>query len=357
MRIAFMSWRDLANEDAGGSEVFVDRLAVGMMALGHEVTLLCGGPVGKRPYRVIDLGGTFSQYLRAPFLHHRTVRDWDLLVDTENGIPYFSPLWRRKAILAFVHHVHTDQWSQRFGPVMQAVGRTAEEFVMPRVYRRIPFVVPSLSTASSLEKIGVDPKRVSVLSPGVDPPAVSGVERSKVPLFVCAGRLMPHKRIDLLLRVWEGVRPVVGGKLVVMGEGPELAGLEKLAGDGVEFVGWVDEEEKWRLLSQAWALVHPSHHEGWGIVIVEAAQVGTPSLGFRVPGVQDAIVDGVTGVLVDNEDEFAGRWIQLAQDAELREHMADAARQHATNFGWDRVTQDFEGIATEAVEWARKGGR
>ena len=352
-----MSWRDLANDLAGGSEVLIDRLAVGMMDLGHEVMLLCGGPVAERPYPVVDLGGTLSQYLRAPFLHHRNARDWDLLVDVENGIPYFSPLWRRKPVLAFVNHVHTDQWGQRFGPVLSAVGRTAEEVVMPRVYRRVPFLAISASTAESLVQIGVDAERISVLNPGVDLPAIGGVERSTEPLFVCAGRLVPHKRIDLLLRVWERVRPVVGGRLVVIGDGPELEPLRDLAGDGVEFAGWVDEEEKWRLLGHAWALIHPSHHEGWGIVIIEAAAVGTPSIGFRVPGVRDAIIDGDTGFLVDSEAELAKQWIQLAEDGELRGRLSAAGRIHASKFGWDDVVREFEGIATAAVASGRTGTR
>lgn len=356
MRIAFMSWRDLANDMAGGSEVLIDRLATGMMDRGHEVTLLCGGPVGPRRYPVVELGGTLTQYLRAPLVHHRTVRAWDLLVDTENGIPYFSPLWRRKAVLAFVNHVHTDQWDQRFGPVLSGVGRIAEEIVMPRVYRRVPFLAISASTARSLEEIGVDPGQISILNPGVDLPAVREVGRAAEPLFVCVGRLVPHKRVDLLLSAWEIVRPVTGGKLVIIGDGPEIEHLRQLAGDGVEFVGWVDEEEKWRLLSQAWALVHPSHHEGWGIVIIEAASVGTPSIGFRVPGVRDAIVDGVTGSLVDSEPELVDQWIRLVRDDELRARMGAAARKHATSFEWNGVVEEFEAIAIAAAS-APRGGR
>lgn len=236
MRIAFISWRDLANELAGGSEVFVDRLAVGLLGLGHEVTVLCGGPVGPRPYPVIDLGGTFSQYVRAPFSHHKAVRDWDLLVDIENGLPYFSPLWRRKPILAWVHHVHSEQWRQRFPLPLAAAGRFAESEIMPLVYRRVPFLAVSDSTASSLEAFGIDRSRIHVLPPGVDPPTTVS-ERSVEPLFACAGRLMPHKRVDLLLRVWQQVRPAVGGRLVVIGDGPERHVLEALAGEGVEIRG------------------------------------------------------------------------------------------------------------------------
>jgi glycosyltransferase involved in cell wall biosynthesis len=348
VRIAFVSWRDLANDLAGGSEVLIDRLAVELLALGHEVTLLCGGPVGERAYPVIDLGGTFSQYLRAP-VAHRAVRDWDLLVDVENGLPYFSPLWRRKAILACVLHIHSDQWEQRFPAPVAAVGRFTEAKVMPLVYRRVPFLAISESTADSLVGIGVDRRRIHVLPPGVDTPSTTVGARSPEPMFVSVGRLMPHKRIDVLLRAWEQVRPITGGRLVVIGDGPERDRLEAMAGAGVEFVGKVDEDEKWQLLGGAWALVHTAQHEGWGIVITEAATVGTPALGFDVPGVKDAVVDGVTGVLAGSEAELVKRWIEFTQSEPLRTRLSAGARRHAATFGWDRVAADFATIAAEVV--------
>jgi glycosyltransferase involved in cell wall biosynthesis len=344
-----LSWRDLANPLGGGSEVFIDRLAVELMGMGHEVAHLCGGPVAGRAYPVIDLGGTFTQYARAPLAHHRTVRDWDLLVDTENGLPYFSPLWRKKPILALVHHVHSDQWDQRFSPALAALGRITEAKVMPRVYRRVPFVANSASTASALADIGIEPGRIHIVHPGVDPPTVSGVPRSDQPLFVCAGRLMPHKRLDLLLRVWDRVHPVVGGRLIVIGDGPERASLEAVAGNGVEFAGRVDETSKWRLLGQAWGLVHSAQHEGWGIVITEAAQVGTPAIGFKVPGVKDAIVDGESGILVESEDDLVREWIAFAGSPERRRHLSAGARRHAALFGWNKIARDFEAVAVRVV--------
>jgi glycosyltransferase involved in cell wall biosynthesis len=352
MRIAFMSWRDLDNELAGGSEVFIDRLAVALLGMGHEVVHLCGGPVGERPYPVIDMGGTFAQYARAPFVHHRVARDWDLLVDTENGLPYFSPLWRRKPILACVYHVHSTQWEERFSPQLAAVGRFAESKIMPLVYRRVQFMTISGSSAEALEAIGVDRSRIQVLQIGVDPPSVIVGERSVEPLFVCLGRLVPYKRVEVLLRIWEQVRPVIGGQLIVIGDGPRRASLEVLAGDGVVFAGRVDEDEKWRLLGRAWALVHPAHHEGWGIVILEAAEVGTPALGFNVPGVKDAIVDGVTGILVDSEADLARQWIELANDSSWRDRLSEGARRHGSNFGWDQVARDFLVIANSAIRSA-----
>jgi glycosyltransferase involved in cell wall biosynthesis len=185
---------------------------------------------------------------------------------------------------------------------------------------------------------------------GVDEP---DAVRSPTPLFVVLGRLVPHKRVDLLLRAWRVVQPIVGGELVVVGDGPERASLETLAGPGVTFAGHVSEEEKWRLLRRAWLLVHGAHHEGWGIAVVEAAACGTPALAFDVPGVRDAVVDGKTGVLVDFEAELTAAWVQLAADSEWRERLGAAARDRAATLSWDAAVTQFLAVADEALGAAR----
>jgi glycosyltransferase involved in cell wall biosynthesis len=351
MRVLFLTWRDLAHPQAGGSEVLVDRLALGLMERGHEPAVLCGGPIAPRPYPVVDAGGTYSQYLRAPFAYRRHFSDVDLVVDVENGIPFFSPLWRREPVLCLVHHVHEDQWAMRFpGPVAR-LGRVLEGRAMPAVYGHSLFLAVSESTRRALVDIGVPGEHIRVMTEGVDIEAIDvpTVERSATPLFVVLGRLVPHKRVDLLLRAWRVVQPIVGGELVIIGDGPERPYLETLQGPGVTFAGHVSEEEKWRLLRSAWLLVHGAHHEGWGIAVVEAAACGTPALAFDVPGVRDAVVDGQTGVLVDFEPELSAAWVHLTQDAEWRTSLGAAARRRAGELSWDATVAQFLAVADEAL--------
>ncbi len=349
MKITFLSWRDLANPLAGGSEVFIDRLALSLMELGHEVQLLCGGPVERRPYRVVETGGTYSQYLKSPLAYRRVASDADLLVDTENGIPFFSPLWRKQPVVALVHHVHSEQWADRFPAPVAAIGRFLEGTAMPWAYRRTPFLAVSESTAADLESLGIESSRISILHQGVDQPPPSPIAKAPEPLFVCLGRLMPHKRVDVVLRAWERVRPQTGGRLVIVGDGPERSSLEGIAGEGVEFLGRADDETKWELLRSAWLLVHPAHHEGWGIVIMEAAEAATPSLGFDVPGVRDAIVDGKTGLLAATEEEFVASWVAVGTTASLREGLSQAAKVRAAGFEWPGVAARFVEYAQDIV--------
>jgi glycosyltransferase involved in cell wall biosynthesis len=352
VRVLFVTWRDLAHPQAGGSEVLIDRLARGLVERGHRAAVLCGGPVGRRPYPIFDAGGTYSQYLRAPLAYRRHFLDADLVVDVENGIPFFSPLWRRKPVLCLVHHVHQDQWGTRFPLPVAKLGWLLEKRLMPAVYARGLFLAVSDSTRAALTAIGVPPARIRVITEGVDA-RDAGIERSRTPLFVVLGRLVPHKRVDLVLRAWSKVQPLIGGELVVIGDGPERAALEAIAGPGVTFAGHVTEDEKWRLLGHSWFLVHGAHHEGWGIGVVEAAASGTPALAFDVPGVRDAVVDETTGLLVRTEIELAGAWLALATDEARRQQLGDAARVRARSLTWDATVTQFIGVADEALDMFR----
>ena len=155
LRIGFAAWRDLAHPQAGGSEVLLDRLARGCLVRGHDVRLMCGGPVGVRPYPVEDLGGEFTQYLRAPIAYARKMRDRDVFVDVSNGIPFFAPLWRRRPVVCLVHHIHAAQWRLRFAPPVSSVGWALERRGVPLVYRRARFIAVSPSTAVGLEGLGI----------------------------------------------------------------------------------------------------------------------------------------------------------------------------------------------------------
>ncbi len=313
MNILIVTWRDLAHPLAGGSEVFVDRLAEGLLLKGNHVVVVCGRPTTTHRYPVVDGGGTYTQYLRAPIVCKKKFADFDLVVDVENGIPFFSPLWWRNAIICLVHHVHTEQWRDRFPLPIATLAAKVESKVMPLVYRKTMMVAVSDSTKQALIDIGIEPSCIRVVHNGVDIPAIV-YSKSQEPQFLVLGRLVPHKRVDLILNVWEQVRPVVGGKLIIAGEGPEMEHLKSTATAGVELLGRVDQTTKERLLQESWFLVHAAHHEGWGLVIMEAAAAGTPSLAITAPGVQDAVIDGVTGVLAPDADHMAREWILLAKE-------------------------------------------
>ena len=352
--VLFIAWRDLANPRAGGSEVLVDRLAEGMIARGDRVTLLCGGPANAHCYRVVRNGGTYTQFLRAPLAYWRHLRDADLVVEVCNGMPFFTPLWCRRPTICLVNHMHTELWGLRFPAPVAAAGRLVEGRLMPRAHRDNLFLTVSNSTADSLRQIGVGEHRIRQICNGVVQPDPQA-PRSPEPMFLALGRLAEYKRVDLLLKLWQRVRPVVGGTLVIAGDGPERSRIEAMAGPGVVITGRVTEEEKHRLLCAAWLLLHPALIEGWGIVVAEAAIRGTPAVGFDVPGLRDSVVNGQTGLLVRSEGEFASAWASLALNHQAREAMGVAAQARAERLHWSLAIEGFAEVADEALARAASG--
>jgi glycosyltransferase involved in cell wall biosynthesis len=241
------------------------------------------------------------------------------------------------------------------GPLAPAarIGRRLEHWALAGAQRRNLLVAVSPSTAHALRAIGVERERIRVVHNGVEEPGPLA-ERSPEPLFLAMGRLVEYKRIDLLLRLWERVRPVTGGRLVIVGDGPERERLQQLAGPGVEFAGHVTEAEKHRLLCAAWLLLHPSAVEGWGLVVTEAAVRETPAIAFDVPGLRDSVVDGETGVLARGESSFAAAWCTLALSTHRRTLMGKSARDRAAQFRWNNTVRQFRAVATEAATtWRR----
>lgn len=355
MRIRINSWRDTDHLKAGGSELVIDQYATGLSARGHDVCVRAGeGGKVDHPYRVENGGGTYSQYLLSPFHHLARGRDADVVLDNINGVGFYSPLYTNKPVVALIHHIHDEQWPMFYGPLVARGGSLQEHLLMPRAYRHSLIMTPSISIHDELVAMGFRadhlrhvPHRPELAVSGCET-ASQTVHRDQQPLFVAAGRLAAGKRIDLLLRLWEDVRPVTGGRLVIIGDGPDRAALEAAAGDGVEFVGFVSEAEKSKWFHRAWVLVHSAAREGWGLVISEAGLARTPSLGFNVPGVREAIVHEQTGRLATKEVDFVSQWIELAHDPILRQRLGAGAHDFATAM----LNADHVGLVEEILHEA-----
>ena len=133
------------------------------------------------------------------------------------------------------------------------------------------------------------------------------------------------------------------------GDGPERARLERLAhAEGVErfvrFPGAVPDAEKWRVFAACDLHVMPSIQagsmiEGFGMVFLEAAAAGKPSICGRTGGQLEAVGDGITGIAVDGTSvaELAQAIRRLAHDPALRSSMGAAALERAAAHDWSQV--------------------
>ncbi len=289
----------------------------------------------------------------------------DVVVETQNGVPYLAALWAgRTTHLVLVHHVHREQWPVVFGPLMARLGWFIESRVAPVVNRRRPYVAVSEVTRDELAELGVDRTRVRVVHNGAIPPPPHDVRRSPEPQLLVLGRLVPHKRVEVALEVLARLRgEFPTARLVVAGRGwweeQVRAEVGRLGlADVVDLVGFVSAAERHRLLASSWVSLVPSVKEGWGLVVVEAGMHGTPTIAFAgTGGITESIVDGETGYLAAADDvaDFTDLTRRLLLDGAERDRLGKAAEELASGFTWQRTVDRFDEAIGPQWPGARAG--
>lgn len=366
LRVLYLSWRDRENPEAGGAETFTERTSEVLTQAGHEVTIFTASFPGASPrtqhgdVSVIRRGSKFSVYLHGMWHVLRHGRGYDVILDVQNGVPFWAPLVAKVPVINIVHHVHRDQWGAVFGPRIARLGWFLESKVAPRVYRDSRYVTVSKSTRSELEELGVDPRRVDLVYSGNDRPAdldgYAHLERTETPTMLFLGRLVPHKHVEQavdILASRAATHPDL--ELHVVGGGYWEAAIADHAralgvADRVHLHGFVEESLKHELLARAWLVVMPSHKEGWGLTIVEAGLHATPAVAYSFAGgPSESIVHGRTGLLADSAGEFEEHVITLVDDAALRRDLGRTARLYASSFDWVRAGHRLESVVRSVL--------
>lgn len=356
-RILIFNWRDLRHVFAGGAELYIEELARAWVREGNQVTLFCGND-GHSPrsetiegVEIIRRGGFYLVYLWAFVYYFLRFRGrYDVIVDCQNGIPFFTPLYAKETVYCLMHHVHQEVFRRSLWKPLAVFASFLEKGLMPLVYRDTKFITVSGSSKQEMEEIGLGRAGIEIVNPGVHIGKLSAGEKTPQPTILYLGRLKAYKSVDVLLRAFRLVlekRPEA--TLVIAGGGEEESYLKRLAADlrlsdsKVQFLGRVSEENKVKLLQSSWVLVNPSFMEGWGIVIIEANACGTPVVASDIPGLRDSVRNDSTGYLVEYGDSpaFAERILTIIRDAELRETMAHRGRTWAESFDWQKSSAKF----------------
>jgi glycosyltransferase involved in cell wall biosynthesis len=287
---------------------------------------------------VLYVGGAFGI---GPLSRRRLGRP-GVIVDVGNGLPFLSPLYARVPVIELVHHVHREQWPVVMGPRLARFGWWVESWLAPRVYRRCHYVTVSQATRDELVALGIDDERITIVHNGTPEVVGAPMPRDSGPSLVALSRLVPHKRVEFALRAVAALADELPGlTLTVAGQGwwePALRQLTDELGiaDRVRFLGFVDEPTKHELFCRAWLALTPSLKEGWGLTIVEAGARGTPTVAMAgAGGVAEAIVDGESGLIAADEEQFIQFVGDLLRDDVRREAMGVAATKHAATFSWE----------------------
>jgi len=355
-RVLVLNWRDVDHPQAGGAEQYMHQISRRWLDEGVDVSWLAGRGAAQAPEALIDgikiirTGGPLSLYPRAAWKLLNSRDDFDAIIDCQNGIPFFSPLFVRSnmPIVQVVHHVHQDQFSTRFSRPLAAVGRWLEGTAARHVYGSRATVAVSPSTRHDLRRRLGFPGPIFVVPNGtIDLPTAVG-PRDPDPTIAVVTRLVPHKRVDLLLgEVAAVAQRIPRLRVDIVGDGPERLRLQQLVVDltlqsTVTFHGYQPNEVRDGFLRRSWLTTSTSAAEGWGCSVIEAAAWGVPCVALEVAGIRDSVLDGQTGWLVNSTRRFGEALLaaltELA-DEQRAQRFSAACRAWARSFTWDRSAE------------------
>ncbi|MEF2976365.1 glycosyltransferase [Subtercola sp. YIM 133946] len=359
--------------DAGGLNVYVVALAEALADLGVEVELVTRRTAPAQPALEFTPGGVAVRFLEAGPPRELLKEDLPPIVGRFQSalsvLPRFDVLhshyWlsglAALPVATMQHSAHIQ--SLHTVAAVKNVERAPDDRPEPEARLNAERLLVTRSAASitsteaEREAIVRDyrarPERVHVVTPGVDTALFhpAPAEGTGAPYLLTLGRIQPLKGYDLAIRTLAAIEPARRPRLVIAGSatpGSErfAEGLEMLAGDLgvahlVDFVGAQTRDQAAELVRNAALLLLTSHSETYGLVALEAAASGTPTLGTRASGMALSVRDGVSGVLLDGRspEAWAAAVERLLEHPAALQRLRSSAAAYGSQHSWRRTAE------------------
>ena len=353
VKILWLAHRDPMNPNAGGAERTIIEVCTRLARNGHNIVLLTGGWKGCKSMewlhgiKIYRYGKNIGPHIALPILLLKY--NFDLVVnDLGHAVPWFSSTILNKNNIVFFRHLHARSLPGQVNPIFSRFIMAIEKcyFIL---YHEAVFITESTTSRDDLLKLGIKEDKIVINPPGVDHNLFHPVAKSKYPSIVYFGGMRKYKRPrEILYLVRNLTIKLKNLKLFVIGTGPEENIMKRMAKDFavqnyVEFKGRVSKEELSDLVAFSWLNVHTSITEGWGYSILEASASGTPTIAYDVPGVRDAIEDGLNGIKVNDGNR---QELYDAAFSMLREHekWQLSSTKVAKKYSWDKTTELWEDL-------------
>lgn len=205
------------------------------------------------------------------------------------------------------------------------------------------YLANSIYVAQRIHKLYRRPARI------VYPPVDTTRYRSNVPreeFFVTVGRFVPYKRLDLIVDAFTKMKK----SLVVIGDGPDWANIERAAGPNITLLGYQSDEVVTDHLERARGFVFAAD-EDFGIAPVEAQAAGCPVIAFGKGGVLETVVgwpaSGATGVFFDSQTPEALEAAVKLFETHVDKFKPETCRRNAERFGQERFQREFRAVVAE----------
>jgi len=359
MKILIFNWRDIKSPDFGGAEVTTYELARRWVKWGHQVTWFsskfknCKEKETVEGIKIIRQGSLFTVHLKAFFFYKKHFKSkFDIIIDQVHGIPFFTPLYVKEPKIAYIHEVAGKIWFWEWPLSIALLGFLSDFIIFRLFYRKTKFITISQTTAMDLESVGISKENIRIIKNGVAKIKISqNINKEKFPTLIFLGRLYRAKRAEEILKATKLlVKKYPKLRLWIVGKGKNnyTKKLKKLAeslkiDQNVTFYGFLEEKKKNELLKRAWVLVMTSLKEGWGLTVLEAAFLSTPSVVYNSSGLNESVIDGKTGLICkkNTPQDLAKIIGKIIIDKKLRNTLGKNAQKFARQFSWNESAKEF----------------
>jgi len=366
-RILAVNWQDMKHPASGGAELHLIEILKRLTARGYEVDWLCCGfenAPDRETYdgiNIIRYGSRSTFNYVMPFAYRKLAAEnnYDIVFEDINKVPFYMPIYSKLPSIVIFHHLFGGSIFREINFLLGSYIYLSE-MPLAAVYGRKQIMAVSESTAGELIKKGLSEERIKIIYNGVDSEVYNydpEIPKYTVPTLLYVGRIKKYKSLETAIEAMPVIRAQIPeARLIIVGDGDHLPALKekvqvmKLT-DCIKFTGFVDEDPKVEYYRKSHLLVYPSFKEGWGLTNIEANACGTPTLASRVPGLRDSVAEGKSGFLFEYgiQREYADKAIQLLTDNELRTRLEKGALLHASQFSWDKVTDDMEELVNRVI--------
>ncbi len=356
--IVISNYDDIKNPDyAGGGAIAVFKLAR-HLSKKYKVTLVTGKYPGAKneivngiKYKRIGsylLGGKLGHLFYLMALPLACIKEkCDLWIDSLT--PPFSAsivplLVGNKKVIGLVHMLSASDMKRKYKLPFDIV----EKFGL-RFYKY--FIVMTEETGKEILKSNPNAK-ISIIPNGVDIPSEKLLTAKKKNQILFIGRVeINQKGLDLLLQVFKRVLVSFRYRLIIAGSGleremQELKSLVKFydLGKKVKFVGWVEGEEKYKLIRESQAVIVPSRYETFGMSALDALANKTVLVSFDIEGLKWIPEEISIKVKAFDVNMMADKITQIFKNASLRNRFQESGYEFSFNYSFERMFSSYDRV-------------
>jgi glycogen(starch) synthase len=359
-------WTDAFSPDIGGLEVFCLRLLAALRKRGHECLIIANCDSARAPRHELIQGVELRRFAFHEALNRANLRKFRILSDDcESALALFNPdlihlnicskgllafallqRYRRRPTVMTLHDRHLyrepNELSREVFSYSNAVVGVSD-FIRSDALRCFPELASKITCIHNCLPL----------------PDVPVAPLPREFRFLAVGRLIHEKGFDVAIDAFGHIASEVPScRLTFVGNGRARLELEARADrlglrDRIDFLGWRQPDEIPAIINEHSALIMPSRwQEPFGLVALEAAQMGRPICATRSGGLPEIIVHGETGFLFENEDSggLAQAMRSLLNDPGLAERMGRKGRARALKvFDFTRFCDTYEMLYKKVI--------